>query len=91
MQNVMSVLMELKDGTDALPLLFNMQQMPMWSIQQMSTLCNQTMEEMRVEIEVNHGVMQFCQDWLALFDATPEVKEQLLETWDHSVARRASE
>ena len=86
----MSVLITLKDGTDTLPLLFNMQQMPTRSIQQMSNFCDQTMEEMRVEIEVNHGVMQFCQDQLALFDATPEVKEQLLEAWDQSVAHPAS-
>ena len=87
----MSILIKLKDGTEALPLLFNMQQMPTESIRHMSNYCNQTLEELKMEIEVNHGVMQFCQDRLGLFDGTPEVKEQLMETWHQSVSHPANE
>ncbi|KIM65073.1 hypothetical protein SCLCIDRAFT_22889 [Scleroderma citrinum Foug A] len=72
----------LLDGTEALPLLFNVPCMLRDSIKYMISGCDVMLNKMEQEMGRLHGVMQVAEQRLTLFDGFPQVREQLGETWD---------
>ena len=75
----------MQDGTEALPLLFDVPRMPRDSIKYMIGGCDVMLNEMEQEMGRLHGVMQVAEQWLTLFDSFPQVREQLGEAWDQLV------
>ena len=75
----------MQDGTEALPLLFDVPCMPRDSIKYMISGCDVMLNEMEQEMGRLHGVMQVAEQQLTLFDSFPQVREQLGETWDQLV------
>ena len=69
----------MQDGTEALPLLFDVPCMPRDSIKYMISGCDVMLNEMEQEMGRLHEVMQVAKQQLTLF---PQVRENLGETWD---------
>ena len=69
----------MQDGTEALPLLFDVPCMPRDSIKYMISGCDVMLNEMEQEMGRLHEVMQVSKQQLTLF---PQVRENLGETWD---------
>ena len=75
----------MQDGTEALPLLFDVPHMLRDSIKYMIGGCDVMLNEMEQEMGRLHGVMQVAEQWLTLFNGFPQVREQLGEAWDQLV------
>ncbi|KIM50146.1 hypothetical protein SCLCIDRAFT_34607 [Scleroderma citrinum Foug A] len=75
----------LSDGTEALPLLFDVPHMPRDSIKYMISGCDVMLNKMEQEMGRLHGVMQVAEQQLTLFDSFPQAREKLGETWDRLV------
>ena len=75
----------MQDGTEALPLLFNVPHMLRDSIKYMISGYDVMLNEMEQEMGRLQGVMQVAEQRLTLFDGFPQVREKLGETWDQFV------
>ncbi|KAI6144079.1 hypothetical protein BKA82DRAFT_4017274 [Pisolithus tinctorius] len=65
-----------EEGKESLPLLCDMAQMPSDSISQLIESCDEMIHQ-EEEIRWLHGVMEFCSEWLTLFDSLGQVQDQL--------------
>ncbi|KAI5998972.1 hypothetical protein F5J12DRAFT_784814 [Pisolithus orientalis] len=65
-----------EEGKDSLPLLCDMNWMPSDSIGQLIESCDEMIHQ-EEEICQLHGVMEFCSEWLTLFDRLGQVQDQL--------------
>ena len=74
-----------QDGTESLPLLFDVPRMPRDSIKYMMSGCDLMLHEIEKEMGNVHMVMQASEQRLTLFDSVPHVKEQLGKTWERFV------
>ena len=70
----------MQDGTEALPLLFDVPHMLKDSIKYMISGCDVMLNEMEQEMGRLHGVMQLTEQQLTLFNGFPQVREKLGET-----------
>ncbi|KAI6155591.1 hypothetical protein BKA82DRAFT_4011083 [Pisolithus tinctorius] len=66
-----------EEGKESLPLLCDMDRMPSDSIGQLIESCDEMIHQEEEEIHQLHGVMQFCSEWLTLFDSLGQVQDQL--------------
>ncbi|KAI5984183.1 hypothetical protein F5J12DRAFT_787628 [Pisolithus orientalis] len=64
-----------EEGKESLPLLCDMDWMPSDSISQLIESCDEMIYQ--EEICMLHGVMEFCSEWLTLFDRLAQVQDKL--------------
>ncbi|KAI6010802.1 hypothetical protein F5J12DRAFT_781785 [Pisolithus orientalis] len=76
LQEAMEFFVGVEEGKECLPLLCDMDQMPSDSIGQLIESCDEMIHQ-EEEIHQVHGVMEFCSEWLTLFDRIGQVQEQL--------------
>ncbi|KAI5990293.1 hypothetical protein F5J12DRAFT_786519 [Pisolithus orientalis] len=74
-----------EEGKESLPLLYDMDWMPSdsisWLIESRDEMIHQE------EIHQLHGVMEFCSEWLTLFDRLGQVQDQLEDFQVNSVTQ----
>ncbi|KAI6143399.1 hypothetical protein BKA82DRAFT_4017660 [Pisolithus tinctorius] len=76
-----------KEGKESLPLLCDMDRMPSDSISQLIESCDEMIHQEEEEIHQLHGVMEFCSEWLTLFDSLGQVQDQLEDFQVNSVTQ----